>query len=93
MKKKLMSLACAGLVLLGGGTWSYGTNEEIHPNQKYVWSNYSHGEKWHASSATIGGKTNDSYATKPGIQSKASIVGSQNHLGKANWRYQEPEAR
>ncbi len=123
MKKKLMSIACAGLVLLGasgvasasgfnketetsgsaiidgeqsritvnvgGGSWSYGTNEEIYPGQKYAWSNYNHPSRTHASSVTLDGKKNDSGPTKAGVQSKASIVGTKWAVAQANWRYAE----
>ncbi len=123
MKKKLMSIVCAGAVLfgvsgfasasdldgdiktsgsvtidapqqryhvnVGGGYWSYGTNDEYQAGKKYAWSNYKHNERTHASSVKLGSKTNDSYATKPGIMSRASIVGSKSLVAKAYWRYAE----
>lgn len=71
-------------VNVGGGVWSYGTNTESHPGEKYVWSNYTHPDKTHGSSATLGKKTNSSCAVK-GKTSYASIVGPKHHTGKANW--------
>lgn len=79
VNKKLISVSLSGLMLLGiisgvvsaatvyaqGGKWEYGVGE------KYVWSYYSHGSKYHASTA-IGKYPSESGKTRPGVKAQAS---------------------